>query len=217
MIFFDELDSLCPKRGSENNQSSERVVNQLLTEMDGLEERRGVFVIAATNRPDIIDPAMLRPGRLDKLLYVPLPTKEDRLSILKTVCRKIPTEADLDLKKIAFDQHCEGYSGADISALVREAQMTTLRSLVKKEEAVQNPDQTNSAAHAKVSMKDFQKAMTKVLPSVSKRDEALYRALEGSLRKTRSAITNSSPNNAEESGLKGQAGKAQPPIRNIKH
>jgi ribosome biogenesis ATPase len=82
VIFFDELDSLCPKRGSENNSSSERVVNQLLTEMDGLEERRGVFVIAATNRPDIIDPAMLRPGRLDKLLYVPLPTKEDRLQIL---------------------------------------------------------------------------------------------------------------------------------------
>ena len=98
--------------------------------MDGLEERRGVFVIAATNRPDIIDPAMLRPGRLDKLLYVPLPTKDDRLSILMTVCRKIPTDNDVDLKKIAFDQRCEGYSGADISALVREAQMTTLRSLV---------------------------------------------------------------------------------------
>lgn len=82
IIFFDELDSLCPKRGSENNSSSERVVNQLLTEMDGLDERRDVFVIAATNRPDIIDPAMLRPGRLDKLLYVPLPTAEDRLQIL---------------------------------------------------------------------------------------------------------------------------------------
>lgn len=79
VIFFDELDSLCPKRGSENNTSSERVVNQLLTEMDGLDERRDVFVIAATNRPDIIDPAMLRPGRLDKLLYVPLPNKQDRL------------------------------------------------------------------------------------------------------------------------------------------
>ena len=79
------------------------MVNQLLTEMDGLEERRGVFVIAATNRPDIIDPAMLRPGRLDKLLYVPLPTKEDRLSILTTVCRSIPIASDVDLKKIAYD------------------------------------------------------------------------------------------------------------------
>lgn len=80
VIFFDELDSLVPKRGSSgDNNSSERVVNQLLTEMDGLEDRKGVFVIAATNRPDIIDPAMLRPGRLDKLLYVPLPTQGDRL------------------------------------------------------------------------------------------------------------------------------------------
>ena len=79
------------------------MVNQLLTEMDGLEERRGVFVIAATNRPDIIDPAMLRPGRLDKLLYVPLPTKEDRFSILKTVCRSIPLAEDVDLKRIAVD------------------------------------------------------------------------------------------------------------------
>jgi len=72
-------------------------VNQLLTEMDGLEERVGVFVIAATNRPDIIDPAMLRPGRLDKLLYVPLPNSDDRLSILKTCCRKVPMAPDIDL------------------------------------------------------------------------------------------------------------------------
>lgn len=72
--------------------------------MDGLEERRGVFVIAATNRPDIIDPAMLRPGRLDKLLYVPLPTESDRLDILKTACRKIPLNENVDLKTIACDE-----------------------------------------------------------------------------------------------------------------
>jgi len=89
--------------------------------MDGLEERVGVFVIAATNRPDIIDPAMLRPGRLDKLLYVPLPTEDDRLSILKTVTRKVPLAADIDLEIIAKDPACQGYSGADLSALVREA------------------------------------------------------------------------------------------------
>ena len=102
MIFFDELDSLCPKRGSDNNSSGERVVNQLLTEMDGLEERVGVFIIAATNRPDIIDPAMLRPGRLDKLLYVPLPTPDDRISILKTTVKKVPLADNVDLKKIAL-------------------------------------------------------------------------------------------------------------------
>ena len=71
--------------------------------MDGLEERRGVFVIAATNRPDIIDPAMLRPGRLDKLLYVPLPSKDDRFNILKTICRNVPLAEDVDLMKIAYD------------------------------------------------------------------------------------------------------------------
>lgn len=102
VVFFDELDSLVPKRGSDGNHSSERVVNQLLTEMDGLEDRRGVFVIAATNRPDIIDPAMLRPGRLDKLLYVPLPTKEDRFQILQTVTAKLPVGPDLDLKAVGF-------------------------------------------------------------------------------------------------------------------
>jgi ribosome biogenesis ATPase len=83
---------LVPKRGGEGNHSSERVVNQLLTELDGLEDRTGVFVIAATNRPDIIDPAMLRPGRLDKLLYVPLPSKDDRYSILKTCTKSVPLD-----------------------------------------------------------------------------------------------------------------------------
>ena len=102
-------------------------MNQLLTEMDGLDERRDVFVIAATNRPDIIDPAMLRPGRLDKLLYVPLPTNEDRLSILKTITRTLPIAEGIDMKEVAYSVQCEGYSGADLSALVREAQLNALK------------------------------------------------------------------------------------------
>jgi len=115
------LDSIVPKRGSDTNNSSERLVNQLLTEMDGLEDRNGVFVIAATNRPDIIDPAMLRPGRLDKLLYVPLPSKDDRHSILKTITKSLPLSDDVELRLIAHCDNAEGYSGADLSALVREA------------------------------------------------------------------------------------------------
>ena len=95
--------------------------------MDGLDERRDVFVIAATNRPDIIDPAMLRPGRLDKLLYVPLPTNDDRFSILQTVTRSLPIGEDVDLKSVASSYHCDGYSGADLSALVREAQLNALK------------------------------------------------------------------------------------------
>ena len=96
-------------RGMDGGSSgvSERMVNMLLTEMDGLEDRKQVFVIAATNRPDIIDPAMMRPGRLDQLLLVPLPTQSDRLDILRTITKKTPLADDVDLEKIAFDERCE--------------------------------------------------------------------------------------------------------------
>eukprot|EP00467_Chlorarachnion_reptans_P024091 CAMPEP_0114494788 /NCGR_PEP_ID=MMETSP0109-20121206/4844_1 /TAXON_ID=29199 /ORGANISM="Chlorarachnion reptans, Strain CCCM449" /LENGTH=324 /DNA_ID=CAMNT_0001671859 /DNA_START=27 /DNA_END=1002 /DNA_ORIENTATION=+ len=129
VIFFDELDALAPKRGmnSEGSQVSERVVNQLLTEMDGLDARKQVFVIAATNRPDIIDEAMLRPGRLDKLLYVPLPSPGARVSILKVSTRKTPLAKDVDLKALAFRDEARGFSGADVAALVREATTQALR------------------------------------------------------------------------------------------
>jgi len=100
--------------------------------MDGLEDRKGVFIIAATNRPDIIDPAMLRPGRLDKLLYVPLPSPSDRLSILKTVTKKLPMHIDIQLHNIANSDHLDGFSGADLSALVREAQLSALKSAMNR-------------------------------------------------------------------------------------
>merc|ERR1712238_500466 len=123
VVFFDELDSLCPKRGGDSGGGgvSERVVNQLLTEMDGLDSRRSVFVIAATNRPELIDPAMLRPGRLDKLLYIPLPSPADRAAILKTVAKKVNLSDDVDLDEIAHSSRSDGYNGADYAALLREA------------------------------------------------------------------------------------------------
>ncbi|KAA8495179.1 Nuclear valosin-containing protein-like [Porphyridium purpureum] len=137
IIFFDELDALAPRRGSagggdghgnsSSSGASERVVNQLLTELDGMDSRKQVFVIAATNRPDIIDPAMLRPGRLDKLLYVPLPDAAARASILRTIGRRAPLDPCIDLDAIARDGRCEGFSGADLSALLREAAMDALR------------------------------------------------------------------------------------------
>ncbi|NXN16437.1 NVL protein, partial [Indicator maculatus] len=124
VIFFDEVDALCPRRSDRESGASVRVVNQLLTEMDGLENRQQVFIMAATNRPDIIDPAILRPGRLDKTLYVGLPPPEDRLAILKTITKdgtRPPLETDVSLEEIAYSQHCDCYTGADLSALVREA------------------------------------------------------------------------------------------------
>lgn len=87
VIFFDELDALCPKRSEGDSTATSRVVNQMLTEMDGVEGRKGVFLMAASNRPDIIDPAVLRPGRLDKILYVGLPTAADRADILSALTK----------------------------------------------------------------------------------------------------------------------------------
>merc|ERR1712070_768715 len=111
MGFFDELDSLCPKRGGDSSGGgvSERVVNQLLTEMDGLESRRSVFVIAATNRPELIDPAMMRPGRLDKLLYVPLPSPDDRASILCALAAKVKIAQDVNLSELAKSPRADGF------------------------------------------------------------------------------------------------------------
>ena len=169
VIFFDELDALCPKRGSGDNVATERVVNQLLTEMDGLEDRRNVFVIAATNRPDIIDKAMLRPGRLDKLLYVPLPNKDDRLSILETLCKNKPIDKDVNLKDIVLSDSTQGYSGADLSMLLREASVLAIK-------------RSSDINDLTIKQSDFRRALKKVFPSVSKQDELVYAKLEKSLK-----------------------------------
>jgi len=183
VVFFDELDSLCPRRGSDgSNGVSERVVNQLLTEMDGLEERRNVFVVAATNRPDIIDPAMLRPGRLDKLLYVPLPTAENRADILKTCARNSPLADDVDLREIALSKSLDGYTGADLASLVKEAATHALRRL-----RLLDPSESQQIEKA-----DFLKAVDTIVPSVSARDRKLYKKMTN-LRRSRAHIKPDEP------------------------
>lgn len=133
IVFFDELDALCPRRRNDESDVAARVVNQLLTEMDGLEDRRQVFILAATNRPDMIDPAMMRPGRLDKLLYVNLPDDQERGEILRAVGRATPWAPDVDLVAVARDPRCEAFSGADLAALVREASMAAVRESIEGE------------------------------------------------------------------------------------
>jgi ribosome biogenesis ATPase len=185
VIFFDELDALCPKRGYDSgNASSERVVNQLLTEMDGLESRKNVFVIAATNRPDIIDPAMLRPGRLDKMLYVSLPSPDARVSILKTVARHTPFAADVNLEEIARSPYCENYSGADIAQLVREASMCCLKEHLAKQKDGKASDDKDLIVCAR----HFDIAFTKVNPSVSKKDREMYDNINKRLISVRNTI-----------------------------
>ncbi|KAF6274708.1 nuclear VCP like [Rhinolophus ferrumequinum] len=178
VIFFDEVDALCPRRSDRETGASVRVVNQLLTEMDGLETRQQVFILAATNRPDIIDPAILRPGRLDKTLFVGLPPPADRLAILKTITKngtKPPLDADVNLEAIAGDLRCDCYSGADLSALVREASLCALRQEMARQKS------GNEKGELKISQKHFEDAFKKVKSSISKKDQVMYEALKQSL------------------------------------
>lgn len=177
IVFFDELDSLCPKRGSDKSGGgvSERVVNQLLTEMDGLNSRNSVFIIAATNRPELIDPAMLRPGRLDKLLYVPLPSPEDRVSILHAVSKKVNLSKQVNIDEIAKSNRADGYSGADCAALIREAGLAVLRDITDfsvKRDLVIEPHH-------------FEYAFKHVLPSVSKKDQVKYDKIRDRMARAR--------------------------------
>ncbi|XP_021927224.1 nuclear valosin-containing protein-like isoform X1 [Zootermopsis nevadensis] len=171
VIFFDELDALCPKRSeSGEGGASMRVVNQMLTEMDGIESRKGVFLMAASNRPEIVDPAVLRPGRLDKILYVGLPSAPDRVDILNALTKngtKPVLDTDVDLKALGESPYCSGYTGADLAALVREAE--ALKEVITA---------SNTTTKLVVSNKHFSKALEKIRPSVSDKDQKHYEKLQ---------------------------------------
>ncbi|RJS67672.1 AAA family ATPase [Candidatus Bathyarchaeota archaeon] len=168
IIFFDEIDSLVPRRGLGYADSgvTERVISQLLTEMDGIITLENVVVIAATNRPDIVDPAVLRPGRFDRLIYVPEPNEEGRYQIFKIHTKKMPLAKDVDLKYLA--RMTKGYSGADIKALCREAAMMALRRDMSAKE---------------VTLEDFKEAMKKIPPSISSDMEKWYKGFAEQVRK----------------------------------
>ncbi|KAK1117059.1 hypothetical protein K0M31_016984 [Melipona bicolor] len=171
VIFFDELDALCPRRSEGDNPATSRVVNQMLTEMDGVEERQGVFLMAASNRPDIIDPAVLRPGRLDKILYVDLPTSADRVDILRALTKnstKPKLAADVDLKEIGYNNKCDGYTGADLAALIREAGIEALKELMDM----------HYSGQPEISMRHIVLAFDKIRPSVQEKDIKHYEKLK---------------------------------------
>jgi len=173
VIFFDEVDSLCPRRTSSSSDSgsSSRVVNQLLTEMDGVEGRAGVWIMAATNRPDILDPAVLRPGRLDKILYVGFPGPRDRVEILRALTKngsKPCLGGGVSLKQVGEDERCEGFSGADVGNLVREASMNALRESLKK---------GDNKGGIMVEKEHFERAFRVLRPSVGDKDRVRYQAM----------------------------------------
>ncbi|MEB3805963.1 MAG: AAA family ATPase, partial [Desulfurococcales archaeon] len=168
VVFFDEIDAIAPARGFRHDTSgvTDRIVNQLLTELDGIVPLQNVVVIAATNRPDIIDPALLRPGRFDRLIYVPPPDKEARKQIFKVHTRKVPLADDVDLDKLA--ELTEGYTGADIEAVVREAVMIKLREKLEV---------------GPVEMKHFMEALKRVPPSLTPEDVKRYERMARELKK----------------------------------
>jgi transitional endoplasmic reticulum ATPase len=160
IIFFDEIDAVAPVRGgSPDSHVSERVISQLLTELDGLEELHGVVVIAATNRPDIVDPALLRPGRFDRILYIPAPDLEARRIIFKIHTQKKPLREDVSIEKLA--ERTEGYTGADIAAVCNEAVMLAIREYVKKGKKMEKEE---IKKHLKLRMEHFEEAMKKLRP-----------------------------------------------------
>jgi len=178
IIFIDELDSFAKRRGGYGtvSDSNESLINTLLTELDGLEDLKNVVVIGATNRPDILDPALLRPGRFDRIVFVPIPEKEERLKILQIHTNKMPLAKDINLTKLS--EETEGYTGADIESLVREAAIISLRENIETKE---------------VSKKHFEKAMEKVCPSVSKSDQERYKQVEQKyLRSAKAALESTS-------------------------
>ncbi|GBE55457.1 ATP-dependent zinc metalloprotease FtsH [archaeon BMS3Bbin15] len=158
VVFFDEIDAIASTRSVEaGTRVSERVLNQLLTEMDGLEELHNVLIIAATNRPDILDPALIRPGRFDKILLVQAPDEKARREIFKVHTRGMPLKDDVNLKELA--KETESFSGADIEALCREAALLAMKEAIKNEN--ENLDDKN------VERRHFKKALKHVRPSTT--------------------------------------------------
>jgi AAA family ATPase, CDC48 subfamily len=187
VVFFDEIDAIAPARGMGIDTGvTERIVNQLLAEMDGIEKLENVVIIAATNRPDILDPALLRPGRFDRLIYVPPPDKQARLEILKVHTRKVALDEDVSLEELA--ERTEGYTGADLAALVREATLRALREAMKACGSKAERECTDQSCKdtkiqeclkgslIKVGKRHFDEALRKVRPSVSSEMVQFYQS-----------------------------------------
>lgn len=168
IIFFDELDSIAPRRGGHYGDSgvTERVISQFLTELDGLEQMKDLIVIAATNRPDILDPALIRPGRIDRLLFIPAPTKEDRRLIFKIFLKDIPIASDVKIDELL--EITDNFTGADIESFCREAAMVALRENINKR---------------KVSKNHFKEALKSIHPTITDEIIKFYQEFEKILRR----------------------------------
>lgn len=200
ILFFDELDSIAVKRGSgsggDGGGAGDRVMNSLLTEMDGMGAKKSVFVIGATNRPDIIDTALMRPGRLDQLIFIPMPDMESRKSILKATLRKSPIAPDVDLDFLA--QKTDKYSGADLTEICQRAAKLAIREDIEKDiEKMRMKEEQGDSMDEDIEEDDsvpeigrrhFEAAMREARRSVSDADLLKYSAFAQSLKKERQIL-----------------------------
>ncbi|CAL8248261.1 unnamed protein product [Merluccius merluccius] len=194
VLFFDELDSIAKARGGnvgDGGGAADRVINQILTEMDGMSSKKNVFIIGATNRPDIIDPAILRPGRLDQLIYIPLPDEKSRINILKANLRKSPISKDVDLDFLA--KMTNGFSGADLTEICQRACKLAIRESIENEIRRERERQTNPSAMEveeddpvpEIRKDHFEEAMRFARRSVSDNDIRKYEMFAQTLQQSR--------------------------------
>lgn len=198
VLFFDELDSIAKSRGGsvgDGGGAADRVINQLLTEMDGMTSKKNVFIIGATNRPDIIDGAILRPGRLDQLIYIPLPDDGSRVSILKSNLRKSPVAEDVDLQYLAKTTH--GFSGADLTEICQRACKLAIRESINEEikrekRRTDNPDGMDDEYDPvpEIRKDHFEEAMKFARRSVTDNDIRKYEMFAQTLQQSRGFGTN---------------------------
>jgi len=204
VLFFDELDSIAQQRGGNSGDgggAADRVMNQLLTEMDGVGAKKNVFVIGATNRPDIIDTALMRPGRLDQLIYIPMPDYDSRLSILRATLRKSPVAKEVDLSYLA--SQTDKFTGADLTEICQTACKIAIREEIErdierqrlKDEAENDmddndeDDEDDEDLMPEILSKHFEVAVRGARRSVSDRDLAQYASFAQTLQQSRAAVS----------------------------
>ena len=202
VLFFDELDSIAQQRGGNSGDgggAGDRVMNQLLTEMDGVGSKKNVFVIGATNRPDIIDTALMRPGRLDQLIYIPMPDYESRLSILTAVLRKTPVHKDVDLQYLATQT--DKFTGADLTEICQRSAKLAIREDIERnmereriqadarEQGLMEEDVEEEDLVPEIMPRHFEQAVRDARRSVSDNDLAQYSRFAQNLQQSRSQLT----------------------------
>merc|ERR1719157_30495 len=206
VLFFDELDSIAQQRGGSSGDgggAADRVMNQLLTEMDGIGAKKNVFIIGATNRPDIIDTALMRPGRLDQLIYIPMPDYDSRLSILRATLRKSPISREVDLSYLAAQT--DKFTGADLTEICQSACKIAIREEIERDmererikeenadgdDTMEGDDDAEDDSMPEILSRHFESAVRNARKSVSDRDLAQYASFAQTLQQSRAAVTGS--------------------------